>query len=96
MALMRDEVAASLLAAGWRIDAEEPHAIEASGGHRFGVAVFFEDGLPVEVCYGDGDEDLQHQESWHEAPGILSPTEVGRLFPDTEREDQKKRQKVDN
>jgi hypothetical protein len=70
---------------GWQIDSDEPHVIEASDGERYGVAVFFERGVPVEICYGDGDEHLQWSESWHEAAGILAPQEVARLFGDEER-----------
>jgi hypothetical protein len=46
----------------------------------------FEGGVPVEICYGDGEEDLQFCEEWHEAPGILAPEEVARLFGDEEGE----------
>jgi hypothetical protein len=35
---------AALGRAGWRIDADEPHVVEASGGERYGVAVFFQGG----------------------------------------------------
>jgi hypothetical protein len=63
-----------------------PHVIEASDGERYGVAVYFEGGVPVEVCYGDGELDMQHSEVWHEAPGILAPEEVARLFGDEEGE----------
>jgi len=72
--------------AGWQIDADEPHVIEASDGRRFGVAVFFDQRVPVEICYGDGEEDLQFCEEWHEAPGLLGPDEVARLFSDEEGE----------
>ena len=67
------------------IDADEPHVIETSDGLRFGAAVLFESGVPVEICYGDGEEDLQFCEEWHEAPGILAPEEVAQLFGDEER-----------
>jgi hypothetical protein len=60
-----------------------PHGIEASDG-RYGVAVFFEQGIPVEICYGDGEADMQHSEAWEEAPGYLRPQEVARLFGDEE------------
>jgi hypothetical protein len=70
--------------AGWKLDAEEPHVIEASDGERYGVAVFFERGVPVEICYGDG-ENLQFCEEWHEAPSILAPEEVAQLSADEER-----------
>jgi hypothetical protein len=72
--------------AGWQIDADEPHVMEASDGERYGVAVFFELGIPVEICYGDGEADMQHSEDWAEAPGILAPEEVARLFSDEEGE----------
>jgi hypothetical protein len=77
---------AALERAGWEIDAVEPHVIEASDGGCYGVAVFFERGAPVEICYGDGEEDLQFCEEWHEAPGLLAPQEVARLFSDEEGE----------
>jgi len=80
----RASLLAALERAGWEIDAEEPHVIEASDSERYGVAVFFERGAPVEICYGDGEEDLQWSESWHEAVGILGPDEVARLFSDEE------------
>jgi hypothetical protein len=60
--------------------------VEASDGERYGVAVFFERGAPVEICYGDGEEDLQFCEEWHEAPGIFAPKEVVHLFSDEEGE----------
>jgi hypothetical protein len=75
---------AALERAGWQIDADEPHVIEASDGERYGVAVFFEGSVPVEICYGDGELDLQHSEAWTEAPGLLGPDEVARLFGDEE------------
>jgi hypothetical protein len=74
------EILAALERSGWQLDAEEPHVIEASAGERYGVAVFFERGVPVEICYGDGELDLQHSEAWTEAPGLLGPGEVARLF----------------
>jgi hypothetical protein len=77
---------AALERAGWQINAAESHVIEASDGERYGVAVFFERGAPVEICYGDGEEDLQFCEEWHEAPGIFAPKEVVRLFSDEEGE----------
>jgi len=62
------------------------HVIEASDGEqRYGVAVFFERGAPVEICYGDGEPDMQFCEEWTEAPGILRTAEVARLFSDEER-----------
>jgi hypothetical protein len=81
----RAEILAALERAGWEIDADEPHAIEASDKERFGVAVLFERDVPVEICYGDGEEDLQFCEEWHEAPGILAPEEVVQLFGDEQR-----------
>jgi len=68
------------------IDANEPHVIEASDDQRYGVAVFFERGVPVEICYGDGEADMQHSEDWTEAPGILGPDDVARLFSDEKGE----------
>jgi hypothetical protein len=83
----RASIVTALERAGWQIDADEPHIIEASDGEqRYGVAVFFESGAPVEICYGDGEEDLQWSESWAEAPGIFAPEEVARLFSDEEGE----------
>jgi hypothetical protein len=82
----RAEVRAALERSGWQLDAEEPHAIEASDAERYGVAVFFERGVPVEICYGDGEADMQHSEDWTEAPGLLTPEEVTRLFGDEEGE----------
>ena len=76
----RSEIVAALTRAGWLIDDERPDRIEASDGSRYGVAVFFEEGAPVALEYGDGELDLQHSESWNEAPGILAPEEVARLF----------------
>jgi len=72
--------------AGWRIDSDEPHVIEASDGERYGVAVYFERGVPVEICYGDGEADMQQSEGWTEAPGVLAPQEVVRLFGDEKGE----------
>ena len=80
----RASILTALERAGWKLDAEEPHVIEASDGERYGVAVFFERGVPVEICYGDGEEDLQFCDEWHEAPGLLRPEEVARLFSDEE------------
>jgi hypothetical protein len=80
------EIRAALERAGWGIDAYEPQVVEASDGERSGVAVYFEGGVPVEVCYGDGEEDLQFCEEWHEAPGVLAPEEVVRLFGGEEGE----------
>jgi hypothetical protein len=80
------EILAALERAGWEIDADEPHVIEASDRERYGVAVFFERGVPVEICYGDGEEDLQFCEEWHEAPGVLAPQEVARLLGDEKGE----------
>ena len=82
----RASILAALERAGWQIDADEPHVMEASDGERYGVAVFFELGIPVEICYGDGEADMQHSEDWAEAPGILAPEEVARLFSDEEGE----------
>jgi hypothetical protein len=77
---------AALERAGWQIDADEPHVIEASDGERYGVAVFFEGSVPVEICYGDGELDMQFCEAWTEAPGLLMPEEVTRLSGDEEGE----------
>jgi hypothetical protein len=82
----RTEILAALERAGWQLDSDEPHVIEASDGERYGLAVFFESSVPVEICYGDGGEDLQFCEEWHEAPGILAPEEVARLYSDEEGE----------
>jgi len=81
----RAEVLAALERAGWEIDSDEAHVVEASDGERFGVGVYFQDSAPIEICYGDGEEDLQHSEAWTEAPGILRPEEVARLFSGEER-----------
>jgi hypothetical protein len=72
--------------AQWQLDSDEPHVIEASDGHHYGLAVFFERGVPVEICYGDSDDHLQWSESWHEAPGLLAPQEIARLFHGEEGE----------
>jgi len=78
---IRESIIAALERAGWEIDSDEAHVIEASDGQQsYGVAVFFERGVPVEICYGDGDENLQFCEAWPEAPGLLAPGEVARLF----------------
>jgi hypothetical protein len=82
----RVEILAALERAGWGLDAHEPHVIEASDGEKYGLAVFFDRGAPVEIYYGDGEENLQWSESWHEAVGILAPQEVARLFSDEEGE----------
>ena len=82
----RASILAALERAGWEIDAEEPHVIEASDGEHYGVAVFFERGVPVEICYGDGEADMQHSEDWTEAPGIFAPQEVASLFAGEEGE----------
>lgn len=82
----RDTVRAALERSGWQVDADEPHVIEASDGERYGVAVFFEAGQPVSIEYGDGEHDLQHREAWDDAPGVLAPAEVGRLFDDARGE----------
>jgi hypothetical protein len=76
----REEVRQVLRNAGWHIDDERPDRIEASDGNRYGVAVFFEAGQPVFIEYGNGEINLQHRENWHQAPGLLMPAEVGRLF----------------
>jgi hypothetical protein len=81
----RASMLAALERAGWQLDSDEPHVIEASDG-RYGVAVFFEQGIPVEICYGDGEAEMQHSEAWEEAPGLLAPEEVARLFSDEEGE----------
>jgi len=57
-----------------------PDRIEASDGERYGVAVFFEDGEPTTLKYGDGELDSQYAENWREAPGIFAPDEVRRLL----------------
>lgn len=62
------------------MDDEQPERVEASDGERYGVAVLFEGGEPAMLEYGDGEECLLCQEDWGEAPGILPPAEVGRLF----------------
>jgi hypothetical protein len=80
------EVLAALERAGWQIDDIQHDRIEASDDQRYGVAVFFDRGLPVEICYGDGEQDLQFCEAWTEAPGILASREVARLFSEEERE----------
>ena len=80
------DILVALKRAGWQLDSDEPHVIEASDGERYGVAVYIERGVPVEICYGDGEEDLQFCEEWHEAPGILAPEEVARLFGDEKGE----------
>lgn len=82
----RAEILAALERAGWQLDSDEPHAVEASDGERYGVAVFFESSVPVEIEYGDGERDRQHSEGWTEAPGLLRPEEVARLFGDEEGE----------
>jgi hypothetical protein len=76
----REEVRRLLRNAGWQVDADEPHVIEASDGERYGAAVFFTTGRPVSIEYGDSERDLQHREGWDEAPGLLAPAEVARLF----------------
>jgi hypothetical protein len=87
--LPASDTSASILTAleraGWQLDSHEPHVIEASDRERYGVAVFFERGVPVEICYGDGEADMQHSEAWEEAPGYLRPQEVARLFGDEQR-----------
>jgi hypothetical protein len=75
----RAHILAALERAGWQLDSDEPHVMEASDG-RYGVAVYCEQGIPVEICYGDGEEDLQFCEEWEAAPGLLRPEEVARLF----------------
>jgi hypothetical protein len=82
----RADIVAALERAGWQIDDLRDDRVEASDGRRFGVAVLFEGGVPVEICYGDGEEDLQFCEEWHDAPGILAPQEVARLFHGEEGE----------
>jgi hypothetical protein len=81
----RESILTALERAGWQLDSDEPHVIEASNGQQsYGMAVFLERGVPVEICYGDG-ENLQFCEEWHEAPAILAPEEVAQLFGDEER-----------
>jgi hypothetical protein len=82
----RTEILTALERAGWQIDADEAHVIEASDGECYGLAVFFESSVPVEICYGDGEADMQHSENRAEAPGILAPGEVARLFGGEEGE----------
>jgi hypothetical protein len=82
----RASILAALERAGWQLDSDEPHVIEVSDGERFGVGIYLQGGVPVEICYGDGEEDLQFCEEWHEAPGILAPEEVVRLFNGEEGE----------
>jgi hypothetical protein len=81
---IRAEILTALERAGWQLDSDEPHVIEASDGERYGLAVFFESSVLVEICYGDGEADMQHSEDWAEAPGIVAPEEVARLFSDEE------------
>ncbi len=81
----RADILAALERAGWEIGSDEAHVLEASDGERFGVGIYFQGGVPVEICYGDGEEDLQWSESWYEAVGILGPDEVARLFSDEDR-----------
>ena len=83
----RASILAALERAGWQIDADEPHVMEASDGECYGVAVFFERVVPVEICYGDGEADMQHSEDWTEAPGVLASEEVARLFHDERGEE---------
>jgi hypothetical protein len=83
----RASILAALERAGWQIDDVRDDRVETSDGERYGLAVFLEAGTPVEICYGDGEEDLQFCEEWHEAPGILAPEEVARLFGDEEGEE---------
>ena len=70
--------------AGWQIDDVRHDCVEASDGERYGVAIFMDKGQPVSIEYGDGEQDLQYAEDWGEAPGILAPEEVARLFSDEE------------
>jgi hypothetical protein len=81
----RADILAALERAGWQLDSDEAHVVEASDGERYGLSAFFERGAPVEICYGDGELDMQFCEEWHEAPGVLAPEEVARLFSDGER-----------
>jgi hypothetical protein len=83
-AATRAEILAALERAGWEIDDVQPRHIVASDGERYGIAVFFENGVPAALEYGDGEEELQCSEIWNEAPGILAPAEVARLFSDEE------------
>ena len=82
----RASILAALRRAQWQLDSDEPHVIEASDGQHYGLAVFMEAGAPVEICYGDGEQDLQFCEEWHETPGLLAPQEVARLFHGEEGE----------
>ena len=83
----RESVLTALERAGWQIDDVRHDRVEASDGERYGVAVFLEAGTPVALEYGDGERDRQHSESWDEAPGILAPEEVARLFNEEEGEE---------
>jgi len=65
---LRATVRAALERAGWRLDADEQHVIEASDGERYGMAAIFDGGQPVAIEYGDSEQDLQHCEDWHAAP----------------------------
>jgi hypothetical protein len=78
---------AALERAGWQIDDVRHGRVEASDGERYGVAIFIDRGQPISIEYGDGEQDLQYAESWEEAPGILGPGEVARLFHDERGEE---------
>lgn len=82
---IRADIVAALDRAGWQIDDLRDDRVEASDGERYGLAVLFKRGVPVEICYGDGELDMQHSEVWNEAPGILNSEEVAQLFSDEER-----------
>jgi hypothetical protein len=53
------QILAALEQAGWQIDEVWDDRVEASDGDRYGIGIFFEQAVPVEICYGDGEQDLQ-------------------------------------
>jgi hypothetical protein len=85
-AAIRAEIRSALERSGWQIDDVRHDRVEASDGERYGVAIFIDKGQPVAIEYGDGERDSQWSELWHEAPGLLRPEEVVRLFSDEEGE----------
>jgi hypothetical protein len=82
----RPSMLAALKRAGWQIDDVRHDRVEASDGDRYGIGILFEQGVPVELCYGEGELDRQFCEEWTEAPGLLAPEEVARLFDDEKGE----------
>ncbi len=75
--------------AGWRVDEVQSWlVVEGSDGGRYRVAVWFDNGDPSTIEYADGETGLVHQEDWHEAPGVLSPSEVARLFHNDTKEEE--------